>query len=144
MEKIVDVLQKKYGLTADSSFNPYVFPNRTVTFKKNKKTTCKFGINVDTLSIRLPISFEIARELVLKRNTLPQSINQNIDLFGCVRCCGCKDGAKGSLIEYVNDVPICTLPYSNFQTEDSRCLRFVITKEEEIDTIIDIISRLYK
>lgn len=143
-KKIVAVLQNEYGLIADSSFNPYVFPNRTVTFKKNKKTVCKFGINVDSLSIRLPLSFEMAKELVLKRDQLPQSINKNIDIFGCVGCCGCKNGAKGSRIEYVNGVPICTLPYSNFQTEDSRCLRFVITKEEEIDTIIDIISRLYK
>lgn len=143
-KKIVTILQNEYDLIADSSFNPYVFPNRTVTFRKNKKTVCKFGINVDSLSIRLPLSFEMAKELVLKRDQLPQSINKNIDLFGCVRCCGCKDQEKGSLIEHVNEVPICTLPYSNFQTEDSRCLRFVITKEEEIDTIIDIISRLYK
>lgn len=140
-KKIVTVLQDEYGFVADSSFNPYVFPNRTVTFKKNKKTICKFVINVDTLNIRLALSSEIAKELVLKRDKLPQSINRNIDTFGCVCCGRCE--APGSLLEIVNGVPICTLPYSNFQTEDSRCLRFNITNEEEADAITDIIFKLH-
>ena len=51
--------QDECGLVADSSFNPYVFPNRTITFKQKQKTKCKFGLSVDCLSVRLPLSFYI-------------------------------------------------------------------------------------
>lgn len=88
---LVRVMQDECGFVADSSFNPYVFPNRTVTFKKNKKTICKFGINVDRLNIRLPLLFEAAKNLISKRTSLPQSINRNIDLFGCVNCGKCEN-----------------------------------------------------
>jgi hypothetical protein len=39
---------------------------------------------------------------------------------------------------------LCNLSYSNFVTEDSRCLRFVITKEEEIYLILEIIKKSLK
>ncbi|HBN83919.1 MAG TPA: hypothetical protein DDZ89_08755, partial [Clostridiales bacterium] len=87
----VYVIQDDCGFVADSSFNPYVFPNRTVTFKKNKKTICKFGVTVDRLNIRLPLSFEVAKDLILRRESLPPSINRNIDMFGCVNCGKCED-----------------------------------------------------
>ena len=135
---LVHVMQDKCGLIADSSFNPYVFPNRTVTLKQNKKTICKFGINVDRLSIRLPLSFETAKDLIINRKHLPESINQNIDWFGCVGCGKCEDKNN---IEMVEGVPLCNLPYSNFVTEDSRCLRFDITNKEEVKVISEIIRQ---
>lgn len=138
-KELVRVMQDEYGLIADSSFNPYVFPNRTVTFKQNKKTICKFGINVDRLNIRLPLSFEAAKNLITKRTSLPQSINRNIDLFGCVNCGKCENKSN---IVMVEDVPLCNLPYSNFVTEDSRCLRFDITADEEVKVICDIVRDL--
>lgn len=137
-QEFVRVMQDECGFITDSSFNPYVFPNRTVTFKKHKKTISKFGINIDRLNIRLPLSFEIAKDLVLKRKSLPQSINQNIDMFGCVNCGKCE--GKSNIV-MVDGVPLCNLPYSNFVTEDSRCLRFDVTREDEVNIICDIIRK---
>ncbi len=139
--KLIRVMQDECGLVADSSFNPYVFPNRTVTFKQNKKTICKFGINVDRLNIRLPLSFEVAKELIMKRTSLPQSINHNIDLFGCVNCGKCENKSN---IVMVEDVPLCNLSYSNFVTEDSRCLRFDIANEDEANTVCNIVREIAK
>ncbi|HCA29783.1 MAG TPA: hypothetical protein DEP23_09560, partial [Ruminococcaceae bacterium] len=115
--------------------------NRTVTFKQNKKTICKFGINVDRLNIRLPLSFEVAKELIMKRTSLPQSINHNIDLFGCVNCGKCENKSN---IVMVEDVPLCNLSYSNFVTEDSRCLRFDIANEDEANTVCNIVREIAK
>ena len=53
-EGLVHITQNECGLVADSSFNPYVFPNRTVTFRKGKKSICKFEITANRLHIRLP------------------------------------------------------------------------------------------
>ncbi len=140
-EELVRVMQNECGFIADSLFNPYVFPNRTVTFKEHKKTICKLSISVDRLNIRLPLSFEMAKELILKRNSLPQSINQNIDIFGCVNCGKCEGNSN---IVMVEGVPLCNLPYSNFVTEDSRCLHFDVTSIEEVNIICDVIRRLFK
>jgi len=137
-EDLAPALQSKCGLLADSAFNPYVFPNRTVTFKKNKKTVCKFGISVNRLHIRLPLSFEAAKQLILDRKNLPHSINRCIDTFGCINCGKC---TSRSNIEMFETVPLCRLPYSNFVTEDSRCLYFDITSKEEADLILDIICK---
>ncbi|MDD4495163.1 MAG: hypothetical protein PHV32_12625, partial [Eubacteriales bacterium] len=136
---LVRVMQDECSFVADSSFNPYVFPNRIVTFKQNKKTICKFGINVDRLNIRLPLSFEAAKNLITKRTSLPQSIDHNIDLFGCVNCGKCENKSN---IVMVNGASLCNLPYSNFVTEDSRCLRFDITANEEVKVICDILRDL--
>lgn len=139
-KKIVPVLQEQCGLTAETSFNPYVFPNRTVTFRKNKKTVCKFEIRINSLFIRLPLSFDTAKKLILDKESLPAAINQNIDRFGCVGCGRC--GGKYTT-ENVNGVQLCTLSYSNFITEDSRALRFFLTSPEEIDVIAEILLGIY-
>ena len=139
-EQLVRVAQDECGLAADSSFNPYVFPNRTITFKQNKKTICKFGINVDRLNVRLPLSFETAKTLISKRSALPQIVNQNIDRFGCVNCGKCENKANIVMIE---GVPLCNLPYSNFLTEDSRCLVFNATNEDEVKIICTVIKQQF-
>ena len=136
--KLVEILQNECKLTADFSFNPYVFPNRTVTFKRNKKTICKFGIQADQLDVRLPLSFEIAKELITKRKTLPKSIDENISLFNCVNCGKCENRSNIIVFEGVS---LCNLSYTNFVTEDSRCLRFAITSAEEVEVISDIMKQ---
>ena len=138
---LVRVMQNECGLVADSWFQPYVFPNRTITFRQNKKTICKFEINVDRLNIRLPLSFEAAKDLITKRTSLPQSINHNMDLFDCVSCGKCENKSN---IVMVEGVPLCNLQYSNFVTEDSRCLRFDITSEDEVNTICSIVREIIK
>jgi len=135
---LVDALQNQLGLAVDFAFNPYVFPNRTITFKQGKKTIIKCGINVDELSIRLPLTFEAAKSLIENRAALPPSINQNIDWFDCVNCGKCQNKRN---LEMVEGVPLCNLPYSNFVTEDSRCLRFDVTNEAEVTVICDIIRQ---
>ncbi len=140
-KKLVQVLQDEYKLSADISINPFVFPNKTVTFKQNKRTICKFGLSTDTLNVRLPLSYEMAKDLIARRNSLPKSIDDNINYFGCV-CCGKCDNQSN--IERFQGVPLCNLSYSNFVTEDSRCLRFVITKEEELQLIMEIIKKSMK
>jgi len=135
-EALVPIMQQEAGLDAYISLNPYVFPNRTITFKQGKKTVCKFGMSVDCLDVRLPLSPEAAKALILKRAGLPESVNRNIDAFGCVNCGKC---AGQSNIEMIAGVPLCRLPYSNFLTEDSRCLRFIVTNQQEVAVISDII-----
>jgi hypothetical protein len=137
--ELVRVMQDECSLIADSSFNPYVFPNRTVTIKQGKKTICKFGINIARLNVLLPLSFEEAKDLILKRKSLPQSINRYIDFFNCVNCGKCK---QKNNIEMVEGVPLCNLPYSNFLTEDSRCLRIDITNKDEVLVISEVIKKL--
>lgn len=85
----------------------------------------------------MPLSYEMAKELILKRKSLPKSINDCIDEFHCVGCGKCEGGSN---IETFEDVPLCSLSYSNFVTEDSRCLRFAVTSEEEIDVISDTLQ----
>lgn len=136
--RIETVLHKECNLKIELSFNPFVFPNKTITFKHNKKSICKFVISADRLDIRLPLSYEIAKELIAKRANLPHSINANIDDFGCVNCGRCEHQAN---IEIFEGIDLCNLGYSNFVTEDSRCLRFMVTKEEELDVIFDVIRQ---
>ncbi len=138
-EKLVNTFKNEYNLTADLSFNPYVFPNRTATFKLGKKTICKFGIHPDCLSIRLPLSYEIAKELISNRKKLPQSINDNIDNFHCIACGRCESATN---IEIFEGVSLCNLSYSNFVTEDSRCLRFIVTNDKEVEVILEIVKKI--
>ena len=135
--ELVRVMQDECGLVADSWFQSYVFPNRTITFRQNKKTICKFEITADRLHIQLPLSFEIAKELIQGRKSLPKSIDRNIDRFGCV--CGKCEGQKN--IVMIDGVPLCSANYSNFMTYESRGLFFDITSADEAKTICDILRK---
>lgn len=130
---------EELGLTANLNINPYVFPNWTVKILKGKKTICTFHINCDKLFIRLPLTFDIAKDLILKRNMLPDSINHCISKWGCVGCGKCKNQSN---IEMVEGVSLCTLKYSNFVTEDSRILSFALSSESELNIIKDIIASM--
>jgi len=131
-------MQDECGLVAVSWFQPYVFPNRTITFRQNKKTICKFEIAADRLHIQLPLSFEIAKKLIQGRKSLPESIDLNIDRFGCV-CGKCE---KQKNIVMIDGVPLCSADYSNFMTYESRGLFFDITTETEVKVICDIVRKI--
>ena len=137
--ELVRVMRDSCGLNPKISFNPYVFPNRTITFQRGKKMVCKFTIDVERLGIRLPLSFDVAKELILKRTDLPPSIDENINRLGCVNCGKCTDQHN---IVNIEGVPLCNLSYSNFVTEDSRCLVFDITNNEEVKVVCDIVRNL--
>lgn len=128
----------KLGLDYELTINPYVFPNWTVKILSGKKTVCTFNIKSDSLLIRLPLSFEIAKRLILVRKTLPDSIDNCISKWNCVNCGKCENQSN---IEIVEGVPLCSLKYLNFCTEDSRILYFAVTQESEIKIINDIIAK---
>jgi hypothetical protein len=88
----------------------------------------------------LAFSFEIAKELIQGRKSLPESINRNIDRFGCV--CGKCEGRKN--IVMIDGIPLCSASYSNFMTYESRGLFFDITTEIEVKVICDLVRELSK
>ena len=139
-EKLVYIIQDECGLVADSSFNPYVFPNRTITFRKRGKSICKVEVTANRLHIRLPLTFEIAKTLVERRTTLPGPMNKCIQHFGCINCGKCVEQSNIVLVE---GVPLCSLPYGGFITDDSHCLAFDVTREEEVKVIYAIIKKVW-
>ncbi len=136
MDMISQILESdKY--TVNVSLQPYVFPNRMVKIKQGKKTVCTFYIQVDRISVRLPLTFETAKQLVTKRHELPDRICGAVERFGCVNCGKCQNQSN---IVMVDNIPVCTLPYSNFCTEDSRCLLLELVSADECDVIISILK----
>ena len=134
------------GFTTDMSFQPYVFPYRTIAFKQNKKSVCKFEINVNRLHLRFQLPFEIAKDIVAAsckqaadRSTLPPSINQSIDRFGCANCGKCTD--KRNII-MTHGIELCNLSGGSFMTQESRSLRFDITTQQEIQTLFTIFKQI--
>lgn len=135
--QLVKRLKNEFGLDSDVSMNTYVFPNWTVKFMLKKKTIVAFSIRADSLGVRLPLSYESAKKLILKRDKLPQSISESIDRFGCCCCGKCTDKNN---IEMLNGIALCKSKFTNFMTEDSRCIRIYITGKDESDAIAEIIS----
>lgn len=123
----------------DISLNPYVFPTWNIKFLFKKKTVCTFNIGTDRLFIRLPLSYELAKELIITRNKLPQNIRECIEKFGCVRCGKCTNENN---IEIIDGIRLCKLNYSNFVTEDSRIIAVQLNTKDETDFIIKLIQLL--
>ena len=123
-------------MSYDVSLNPYVFPAWNFKFLNKKRTICTFNIGTDRLSVRLPLSYELAKDLIIKRSELPQNVRECIENFGCVRCGKCTDESN---IEIVDGIRLCKLNYSNFVTEDSRMIAVQLTAKNEVDIIIRLI-----
>ncbi|WP_281532130.1 hypothetical protein [Anaerocolumna aminovalerica] len=135
MSTLCDQLKMNY----DISLNPYVFPGWNFKFLNKKKTVCTFNIGVDRLFVRLPLSYELAKELIMTRDKLPQIIRECIERFGCVRCGKCTNESN---IEIVDEIRLCKLNYSNFVTEDSRLIAAELTTKDETELIIRLIKEL--
>lgn len=135
---VLDALCGELSLGTDLSLNPYVFPNWNVRFLRQKKTVCTFSIGVDTLSVRLPLSCGLARELILDRASLPQSLRDCVESFGCVGCGKCENERN---IEVVDGIRLCTLGYSNFATEDSRMMAVTLTSGEDLTVLLSLARR---
>jgi len=136
---IMNTLHDELKMNYDISLNPYVFPAWNFKFLNKKKTVCTFNIGTDRLFVRLPLSYELAKELIITRNTLPQNIRECIEKFGCVRCGKC---ANESNIEIIDGIRLCKLNYSNFVTEDSRIIAVQLTEKDEVEFIIRLIREL--
>ena len=136
---IMNTLCDELNMSYDVSLNPYVFPGWNFKFLNKKKTVCTFNIGVDRLSVRLPLSYELAKELIITRNNLPRNIRECIEKFGCVHCGKC---ANESNIEVNDEIRLCKLNYSNFVTEDSRLISIQLTTKDETELIIGLIKQL--
>lgn len=136
---IVNALYDELKMNTDISMNPYVFPNWNFKFLTIKKTICTFNISVDRLFVRLPLSYALAKELVLMRKNLSNSICGCIEKFECVHCRKC---VNESNIEIIDGIRLCTLNYSNFMTEDSRLIAIQLTTKDETEVIIRLIKEL--
>jgi hypothetical protein len=136
---ITNKLHDEMKMNYDISLNPYVFPAWNFKFLNKKRTVCTFNIGTDRLFVRLSLSYELAKELIITRNKLPQNIRECIEKFGCVRCGKC---ANESNIEIIDGIRLCKLNYSNFVTEDSRIIAVQLTSKDEIEFIIKLIREL--
>lgn len=138
-KKTVRFFCQEIGLQTDISVNTYVFPNWIVKFIHNKKTVCTFHIQCNQIYLRLPLSYEVAKEVIDIRHDLPQNIQNAIQSFGCVGCGKCIDRSN---LERYNGFNLCTLSYKNFTTEDSRMIQFVLTQEDELTAVCNIVRKL--
>lgn len=108
-------------------------------FIHNKKTVCTFHIQCNQIYLRLPLSYEVAKEVIDIRHDLPQNIQNAIQSFGCVGCGKCNNRSN---LERYNGFNLCTLSYKNFTTEDSRMIQFVLTQEDELTAVCNIVRKL--
>jgi hypothetical protein len=136
---IMNILQGELKMDYDISLNPYVFPAWNIKFLIKKKTVCTFNIGTDRLFVRLPLSYELAKKIIITRNTLPQNIRKCIEKFGCVHCGKCSNENN---IEIINGIRLCKLNFSNFVTEDSRIIAVQLNTKDETDFIIKLIKEL--
>ena len=124
-------------LTAKASINPYVFPNWTVKFLYQRKTVITFNISPDIISVSLPLSYDMAKEVIGNRNIFPDIVLKSIEKFGCMGCGKClsKNG-----IEIFEGVPLCGREASNSLGESPRSIRGDVASRKEAETICDIVK----
>lgn len=137
--EIVRRMKNEFELDTDISTNTYVFPHWIVKFTKKKRTVCTFQLYNDLIKIRLPLSYDAAKDVIARKNQLPQSIRDCIQNFNCISCGKCSNQSN---IEMYEAIHLCRLSYSNFCTEDSRCISIVVQSQEETAAINDIIKSL--
>jgi hypothetical protein len=79
--EIVKRIKNEFELDTDISTNTYVFPHWIVKFTKKKRTVCTFQLYNDLIRIRLPLSYDVSKDVISRRNQLPQSIRDCIQNF---------------------------------------------------------------
>ncbi len=138
-KNLVGKLCQERHLQTNISVNTYVFPNWIVKFTQKKKTICTFHIQYNQIYLCLPLSYEAAKVVIDKRNSLPETIQKAIQNFGCVSCGKC---ANQSNLETYSGFSLCRLPYKNFITESSRMIQFWLTNKEEAEAICQLIEKI--
>ena len=123
-------------LTSKACINPYVFPNWTVKFIYKKKTIITFTITPDKIGVNLPLSYDMAKNVIANRAKLPDIVGRSIEKFGCMGCGKC---LSQSGIEIFEGVPLCGREASNSLGESPRSIRGNIASIEEAKTICDIV-----
>lgn len=138
-EAIVQALTDRMGLAVKASINPYVFPNWTVKMLRRNRTVCTFSIRPDRIDIRLPLTYEVAKKVILEKDALPPSINESVRRFGC---CGCGKCSAQANIELVEGTRLCRLQTTNFITEESRLIGIEVTSPDEVAAIVAMVKEL--
>lgn len=125
------------NLISRAYINPYVFPNWTVKFIYKKKTIITFNISPDIINVNLPLSYDMAKNVIVNKDKLPAIVRKSIERFGCMGCGKClsKNG-----IEIFEGVPLCGREASNSLGESPRSIRGDIISLEEAGAICDIVK----
>lgn len=126
-------------LTTRAYINPFVFPNWTVKFLNKKKTIVTFTISPDSIHVKLPLTYDTAKNVIMMRESLPEMMRESVGTFGC---CGCGKCTGQSNIELFRGVSLCRLRSMTFITEDSRSISGDITAWEEAAVMYDIAKRI--
>lgn len=137
-ENMVHCLCEEVGLQTDVSLNTYVSPNWIVKFIQKKKTICTVHIRCNQIYVRLPLSYPTAKYVIDYHCDLPVTMQNAIQRFGCVGCGKCTNRSN---LENYKGIQLCRLSYKNFVTEDSRMIQFMLTQDDELSAIVDIINK---
>lgn len=135
---LVHCLCEDVGLQTDVSLNTYVSPNWIVKFIYKMKTICTAHIRCNQIYIRLPLSYLTAKYAIDQRSDLPVTIQNAIEKFGCVGCGKCTNRCN---LEDYKGIQLCRLSYKNFVTEDSRMIQFMLTQDDELFAIVNMIKK---
>jgi len=124
-------------LTARAYINPYVFPNWTVKFIYKKKTIITFNISPGTISANLPLSYDMAKNVIVNKEKLPDLVCKSIERFGCMGCGKC---LSQSGIEVFEGIPLCGREASNSLGEGPRSIQGNISTMDDVIAISDIVK----
>jgi len=134
---LVERLGEGLKLSAKVSVNPYVFPNWTVKFCRQKKTVLTFIIRADELGVKLPLPYETAKLVIQRRRELPRLFSESIGRFGCVGCGKCAGQAN---IEVFEGVSLCRLATTNFMSEDAKSIAGGIETQADVAAVCEIVK----
>ncbi len=118
--------------------NTYVFPNWTIKFKLQKKTISTFHAEADNICIHLPVSYDVGKLVIDKKDELSPNIRDCLNHFGCAGCGKCQ-GQRN--MDNYKGYHLCSLPFSNFTTEYARLIRTDVSSED-LNSICSIMDAL--
>ncbi|MCL2462325.1 MAG: hypothetical protein FWF44_06625, partial [Defluviitaleaceae bacterium] len=102
-----------------------------------KKTIITFNISPDIIYVSLPLSYEMAKNVIANKEKLPEIVQKSIANFGCMGCGKC---TAQSNIEIFQGIPLCRREASNSLGEGPRNIQGSITSPEEAAVICDIVK----
>lgn len=137
--KIVDSFISGMKLTSKAYINPYVFPNWTVKFMSEKKTVITFCISPDIVNVHLPLSYDMAKNVIANKKDFPDIVKKSIENFGCMGCGKC---LAQSNIEFFEGVPLCVRDTSKSFGESPRSIRGNIVSTEGAKAICEIVKEM--
>ncbi len=141
-DMIIQLVSKFCGeskLRIDLTINTYVFPNWIIKFKQGKKTISTFHVRADSIATHLPLTYEVAKQVIDRKDKFTQGVLDSISRFGCAGCGKC---VGASNLTTYNGYRLCSLPFSNFTTEYSRLIQMELKTQADADAICWMIEAL--